>query len=167
MECDYNSDFRCDVSILETNLSLNLDMISVSIRCSTALSDSLSTKFPNLRAITLQFAEKFTVFRFCPQLTNISILNFNVNSDTKLSVFDDLRTLSELKSFKFGARNMHERLYAPLFQALPKGLIELSLQNFNCQDILETFVDSVCEFERLEKLQSNWGATKISSLRVC
>lgn len=163
-----NSDFWCPHSTLESNSPFNLEMTSLAISCAnTSISDSLSSKFPNLRRISLRSVKDFTIFRFCPNLVSVCIDRFRVTPETSVSVFDDLKWLTNLESFEFEGEQMTVDLYAELLIALPKTLVELMVHNFYFANILEACMDFVSAFRNLEILQFNWRRSHFSSSGVC
>jgi hypothetical protein len=167
--CDYYFDFLCIQSRLNLNSSLNRDITSLAIQClGSPLLDSLSSKFPNLREITLQSVKDFRIFRFCPTLSVVRIEYFIVKSNMNHeTLFDDLRYLTELKSFKFQAQDMTAHLYVKLFNALPKTLVHLEIPECYVEAFLETYGEFICNFNKLETLQSIGPKFRILSKFVC
>lgn len=140
-------------------------MVSLSIRVPTIELALLNWEFPNLREITIQGAEDFSIFKLCPRLEVIRAEQFNAEKLEEKFVFDDLSHLTNLTSFSLDAARMASQIHATIFKSLPKTLRNLKFSSFCCGNYFENSLDCLCNFTKLETLL--YEGSPIKHIDVC
>lgn len=146
-------DYACSVVTLSASprscrALVSLKLITYPSSRSSALTlDDLAQNFSNLRQLRVFNPENWNVFHCCPQLEIIGIFR------AKLPKCDfNFSSLKNLTEFELEVWEMRSHILVSAMLTLPMTLTGLRVYGFSKLTVSDAFLDVLCSFKNLERL---------------